>query len=302
HERITLDAPRHHATLARQHDTWPAEQQAAERALQLVGLCTPHQRRAFVRHWAEAWEAGSTTADAWLRRASETQLASLVDRRLAQGDTRLAQLLRPHGGLTIRTLLQRWGDRYPQALAHLRAPPPTSEAPPESNDAQDPEDPIDGKDVAQLVTLIDTKGVARGLAVRAVHALARHGERGAAPLDRLVTDRRPPVRSAALRALRKVASRELTMAATARVMGMETRSDVIVQLMRSLGHGRHAPALPTLIERLDHRDPRVRQTAHDAVLAWGPEVLPALRRAWKRVRPDRRPALALLVDELEASH
>ena len=135
--------------------------------------------------------------------------------------------------------------------------------------------------------------------MRAVHALVAHGERAVAPLASLVVDPRPPVRSAALRALRQVASREQSLDAAAQALAMETRPDVVLQLMKSLGHGRHEPSLPALLERLEHREPRIREGAHEAIRAWGPEVVPELRRAARRARPDRRPAYTALILELE---
>lgn len=39
--------------------------------------------------------------------------------------------------------------------------------------------------------------------------------------------------------------------------------------------------------------------AEQALRAWGHEALPALRRAARRARPDRRPAYVALIDELE---
>ena len=135
--------------------------------------------------------------------------------------------------------------------------------------------------------------------MRAVHALATYKERAVGPLERLTRDRRPQVRSAALRALRMVASREQTLEATAEVLKMETRRDVVLQLMASLGHGRHKPSLPGLIERLIDGDLRIRQGAHAALRAWGRDVVPALRYASRRARPDRRPRYAALIAELE---
>ncbi|MEM9454365.1 MAG: HEAT repeat domain-containing protein [Myxococcota bacterium] len=301
--RITLDDARHRARLAPLLSDWPLEPAMRERAEQIVSATTAWQQRVFHRAWVEAWEAGNADMEGRLRSLVTEALVPLVVERLERGDARLARFLPKGDSLAVRSILDRFGERFGDELAHLRARPPKPDAEPdaEPDDAEDPEDPIAGRGPDQLLALIDQKAVARGLAVRAVHALVEHGERAVAPLERLVTDRRPPVRSAALRALRKVAPRSVTMAATARVLGMETRRDVILQLMRSLGHGRHAPSLPGLIERLDHRDLRVRQTAHESIRAWGPEVVPALRRAWRRVRPDRRPALAELVAELEAA-
>ncbi len=135
--------------------------------------------------------------------------------------------------------------------------------------------------------------------MRAVHALTRFAERAIAPLGNLATDRRPQVRSAALRALRAVATREHTLEVTARVLAMETRRDVTLQLMASLGHGRHEPALPDLLERVLDRDPRIREGAKDALRAWGQDVIPAVRREARRARPDHRRQLEALIEELE---
>jgi hypothetical protein len=96
-----------------------------------------------------------------------------------------------------------------------------------------------------------------------------------------------------------VASREQSLEATARALAMETRRDVMVQLIKSLGHGRHEPSLSVLLDHLHHNDVLVRQGAHAAIRAWGHAVVPALRRAARRARPDRRPAYAALVAELE---
>ncbi len=151
---------------------------------------------------------------------------------------------------------------------HLVADPP--EAAPEVDDTADPGDPITGQGPDELLALLVGKEVVKGLAVRAVHALVAHGERAVAPLAGLVVDPRPPVRSAALRALRQVASREQSLDAAAQALAMETRPDVVLQLMKSLGHGRHEPSLPALLERLEHREPRIREGAHEAIRAWGP--------------------------------
>jgi hypothetical protein len=215
-----------------------------------------------------------------------------------RGDLRLVHVLRPSRSFAMQELVEFVRARSPADVEHLRVPEPGAEAP-APDDADDPADPIAGREPEDLVALAERKGVAKGLAVRAVHALVEHGERGVAPLARLCTDPRPPVRSAALRALRRVASREVTLEATARALAMETRRDVIVSLCKSLGHGRHEPSLPALLERLHHHDLPVRQGAHAAIRAWGHQAVPALRRAARRARPDRRPAFDALIAELE---
>lgn len=274
---------------------WPATPDAAARALELLPHCPPHRRRAFIKEWIAAWLAGDKAADAPLRAVDDDLLLPHVWAAAEAGEFRLARLLRPARSLAHRSLIAYIGARSPADVAHLVAAPPA----PTPIDVDDPDDPIAGRGPDELVALIDAHGVARGLAVRAVHALATHGERGVAPLERLVVDPRPPVRSAALRALRTVAAREPTLAATARALAMETRVDVMLGLMKSLGHGRHEPALPALLERLDHREPKIREGARQAILGWGPDVVPALRRAARRARPDRRPTYAALIDSLE---
>lgn len=286
----------HLARLAPYLQRWPVAADRQARAAELLSACAPWQRRAFVHDWAQRWEAGDASVDPWLRAADESLLVPLVLARAASGDARLARLLRPSRGLAVRTVLERLGERFGDDVAHLRRAPE-----PEDAAAVGSGDPLAGRDLEGLVALIEDKGVAKGLAVRAIHALVEHGDAAIAPLRRLVTDRRPPVRSAALRALRRVASREATLDAVAEVLAMETRRDVVVSLMRSLGHGRHEASLGALIERLTHGELLVRQGAHEAIRAWGPTVVPALRRAMHRARPDRRPALAGLVAELEAA-
>ncbi|MEX1364558.1 MAG: hypothetical protein AB1Z98_15635, partial [Nannocystaceae bacterium] len=274
---------------------WPTAPAAGERAADLLPWCAPWQYRGFVREWIDAWEAGDEHAEARLRAAPEAMLVPWVLARAEQGDGRGARFLHRSDSPAVRSIVALLGERSPGDVEHLRSTP----ADPEADGADDPVDPLVGQGPDELVELIERKGVAKGLAVRAVHALVGHEDRAEAPLSRLVTDRRPAVRSAALRALRKVAPRAVSLAAAARVLSMETRRDVVLQLMKSLGHGRHEPSLPALIERLEHRDVRVRQGAHDAIMAWGSSVLPALRRATRKARPDRRPALRELVAALE---
>lgn len=291
---VDLDASQQ-ALVAPLLTRWPAEPGAAARAQVLLPYCPLHRRRTFVAEWVAAWLAGDAAAGPPLAACDEELLLPHVWAAADADDFRLARLLRPGGSLALRSLIATIGPRSPHDVAHLvddgRAPP--------ADDGDDPEDPIAGRDPDQLVALIGEPGVARGLAVRAVHALATHGERGVAPLEQLVVDPRPPVRSAALRALRTVTGPGPTLAATARALAMETRVDVVLGLMKSLGHGRHEPALPALLEHLEHREPKVREGARQAILGWGPAVVPALRRAARRARPDRRPAYAALIAELE---
>jgi hypothetical protein len=275
---------------------WPAEPGARRVAALLLPYCSPRQRREFVRAWASAWIAGDAAMAERLQAAAEEELLPVVWEAAERGDTRLARLLRPGRSAALRSLVASIASRSPEDVEHLVVVDDVAPA----DDSADPEDPIAGQGPEVLLALIADKSVAKGLAVRAVHALATHHERGVAPLESLVVDPRPQVRSAALRALRQVASREQSLDAAARALAMETRPDIVLQLMKSLGHGRHEPSLAALLERLDHREPRVREGAHAAIRAWGPEVVSALRRAARHARPDRRPAYVALIRELES--
>jgi len=299
--RATVVSAEHKARLAPILLHWPSERLAQPLALMLWPACTQSQQRAFVRQWIAGWQDGSSAMLDRLRGAPEELLLPFAWDAAERGDFRLLHVLRPSDSPAMRALVAWVQPRAPMDVEHLliREDDETPDEAGHADDAEDPDDPIAGREPDELVALIDRKDVAKGLAVRAVHALVAHGEPAIAPLMRLVTDKRPPVRSAALRALRQVASREQSLAATADALAMETRRDVISSLMRSLGHGRYEPTLPALLERLDHGDLRTRQGAHEAIRAWGREVVPALRRMASRARPDRRPTYAALIAELE---
>jgi len=268
------------------------------RAIVLVRHLTELQIRTFAPAWLDAWGAGDAHADEVLRQVAQDQLIPLVVARARAGQFVFARLLLSCGEPMIRALIELGA--APEDVEHLlRWTAPNAPDAPRIDDRHDPVDPIAGKTVDQLVALIDRKGVDKGLAVRAVHALTEHRDRSVEPLDRLTRDRRPAIRSAALRALRVVASRERTLEATAKALELETRRDVALGLMASLGHGRHEPTLPSLLERLTDRDYRIRQGAHAALRAWGREVIPALRHAAKRARPDRRRQFEAVIQELE---
>ena len=271
---------------------WPA----GERALALVPVLSERQVRAFAPAWLDAWAGGDADAGEWLRQVAQDRLLPLVVARARAGQFVFARLLRPSATPAIRALIELAAGSAPGDVAHLRE---AAAAVAPLADPGDPVDPIAGQPLDALVALIDQKGVDKGLAVRAVHALTAHKERSIEPLARLTRDRRPAVRSAALRALRVVASRERTLEATAAALELETRRDVALGLMASLGHGRYAPSLPSLLERLVDRDHRIRQGAHAALRAWGRDVIPALRHAAKRARPDRRAPFEALIAELE---
>ena len=289
---VALDA----GGLARVAGTLTAWPPGRPSAIALVPHLSELQVRSFGPAWLDAWADGDVQAAELLRHVAQDRLIPLVAARARAGRFVFAQLLRPSATPAIRALLELGAASSPRDVEHLR--PPEADGP-RAGDTGDPLDPIAGKALDELVSLIDHKGVDKGLAVRAVHALTGHGDRSVDPLERLTRDRRPAVRSAALRALRVVASRERTLEATAKVLELETRRDVALGLMASLGHGRHEPSLPSLLERLVDRDGKIRQGAHAALRAWGRDVIPALRHAAARARPDRRRQFEALIAELE---
>jgi hypothetical protein len=284
-------------------EPWPT----APRAERLVGYLSDGQLDVWLPGWLDAWAAGApgisdrlsalrARGPSWIDR-----LAPAVVARVRGGDFRFARLLYdvPHAPLVELALQLPDGparDDAMQAIAHLR-PSPRRETP--SPDArQDPIDPTTGASFEALLALIRAPGAELTVAVRAIRALTRHADASIAPLAELAVDERPKIRSAALRALRSVASREQALDAALQALAIEPRRDVELGLIASLGHGRHAPALPALIERLIHRDPRVHQAAHAALRAWGRDVIPAVRDAARKARPDRRPRYQALLDEL----
>jgi hypothetical protein len=288
------------AVLANALETWPAVAKPSARHVQLAARLNDRQLRAFVPAFLAAWENGDATGEL-LEAIGQERLLPFVIARALRGSFAPVRLLRrsAFGGAgasaAFDALLALTKERAPFEAKHLLS----TEKPAEAADAADPVDPIEDKTLDELVALLDRPAIEKGLAVRAVHALARRfGERSIAPLARFAVDRRAQIRSAALRALRTVASKEKTLEVTSLALKMEPRRDVALGLMASLGHGRHEPALPALLERLADRDYRIRQGAREALLAWGREIIPALRHAARRARPDRRPIYAALIDEL----
>lgn len=280
------------AQIAAVLERWPDD--GREHAELLVGDLSPRQRRTFMRGWVEAWEAGEAWPEALIRRCSEALLPIAWERARA-GDYRLARFVHLDGSLSVEAYARLVEEHAPEEAEHLRREPQ-----PESP-VDEPLDPINDASFDKLVELLNDPSLAPGLAVRAVHALSRTGEPAIEPLDAHVTDPRPAVRSAALRALRRVAPGERYLEAAYRVLHMETRRDVVLSLFKTLAHGRHAPALPKIVERLWHREPRIRRTARDALLAWGHEALPNLRRIANKARPDHRRTITEVIDAIEST-
>ncbi|PRQ09756.1 hypothetical protein [Enhygromyxa salina] len=292
--------------LANSLDTWPGLQDLArpkpvawgKQAQALAHQLDAVQQRRLLPIWAEAWSRGQLELGPLITSVHQSLLIPLARARAYQGELGLVQLLRRDGSLALATLVRELGSRAPEAVAHL-LPDPVRRDGPDADEAVELSDPIRGMNVDELVAKIDEPHVDVGVAVRAVHALTSHGERAVDALDNLCLDPRARVRSAALRCLRRVAPRDRCLAAAARVLAIETRRDVIAGLMKTLANGRHEPGAAAVLAYTTHRDTTLRNAAFDALSLWGREIVPTLRRASRRARPDHRRTYESVIAWLE---
>ena len=287
--------PSQRAKVASCLGAWPDPSRHG-RALLLVPHLSTAQVRGFLPQWLAEWRSGSGEAELTLRALGNEPLLAWAYECAKDGDFRGARLLVRDASLALAAIVELGKAHAPKEIAHLLPPLPEDRA---SRPSGDPQDPVAGQDFEALVRLATDRHTERGLAVRAVHALGHHGEAAAAPLARLALDRRPEVRSAALRVLKTVSSREEALRVATEVLAMETRVDVVLSLMASLGHGRHGEALPLLVTHLTGPSVRLQGGARDALRAWGREAIPLLRRAARRARPDRRRRIEAVLRELE---
>lgn len=275
-------------------ESWPTEEGRRRRALTLVPYLSPVQLRTFLPGWIADWRRGAKDTEVLMAPGPvQDELLRLVASAVAKQDYTLLALLRPRESVAQGALLAELEHVAPREIEHL-----TDTSGWEPSELEAPIDPIEGKSFDGLIEFLGDASTAVGLAVRAVHALTAFGEKAVEALDKLASDRRTKVRSAALRAMRTVASRERVLATTLVVLRMETRRDIVLRLMSSLGHARYEPGLTALLERLSHSDYRIRQGAHGALRAWGPSAIPAIHHASRKARPDRRPAYTALVADL----
>ena len=285
-----------HVALAHLMERWPTDDSEQRRAAKLItGLWVRPEdaelHRRLIQEWIVRWRAGDEDMLPLLRSAGG-RLLPFVEEAFRQGDRSLVTLL-PAGHVRF---LHHLGAEHPE-VARALAESQIDETEPASDSL---EDPLAGLDIAGLAKLAGAKDTVKGLAVRAVHALSRIKDSGAIDaLETLTHARQPSVRSAALRFFHRLADKERAMRVSFEVLQLETRSDVVLSLMRRLAHAHYAPALPLLIERLSHHDSHMRQHAHRALLAWGSDAAGPLRHSAKKARPDRRPTLLALAAELE---
>lgn len=282
------------AQLAAQLVAWPSSPSARVRARALIDALDDDQLARLVPHWIASLLDADDDARECLRRLPNAYLLPHARELARRGRLHLVALLQPDDSLALRVLVDELRDTHPEAIAHLL---PRAE-PLAATPAGDPASAIMGRSLAELVALARARETSPDLAVRAIHALAEQGDAAADALEPFTLDRRARVRSAALRAFRKLVPRERGLDAIVHVLAIETRDDVILSLLASLGHAKHAPGLPQLVDYLVHREPKLREGAAAALLAWGPAVLPGLRRAAAKARPDHARSIAALIDRI----
>jgi hypothetical protein len=285
------------AKLASVLTAWPVDPAAWARARGLIVHFDAGQRRRWLPDWIAAWQRGQPDAESLLTAVDQQLLIPHARAHAAAGDFGLLRLLRPDASLALAELITFVGTLGAAAVAELEHLIP-AEAPVCESSEDKLDDPIASMDLEALVATIAEPKVELGLAVRAIHALASLGERSFDSLERFALDRRDRLRSAALRALRKAAPRERSLQVTVDVLEIETRRDVILSLLASLGHARYKPGLRHLIGFAIHSDPKLRAGAENALLAWGHDVVPELSRVARKARPDRRRVYEALIAAL----
>lgn len=277
-----LAQPLDRASLASVLDTWPSAPERAERAVELLPYLPAHRRRTFVPEWALAWERGERWASEALASAPMIELARFTSSSprfagvipLGQGDERERRRLLP------------WLEaRFPEVAASMRERQIDEPPPP-------PEEPttLEG----WLAEATEHRG---RRATRAVGRIARVG--AVEPLITLAAHRDATVRHAVLRHLRRLAPRERYLDIALSMLARERQPELRRRLVAVLGHAHHTPALALLTELVHDRDPRVRRTVREVLVAMGPLARSALLRARSEARPDRREAYEELLGALD---
>lgn len=275
---------------------WPKGAQQRRRARSLVTSLEPERLQSLLPGWIEDWKAGDEGAERVFE-SFQVQYALLpwVRDALQREDLSLLPLLRRDGSAAQQAIVSQWQDREPTLVAHL-----VSEDHEADEALEAVSDPIEEAGLVELEVLVRDLDQPDGLAVRAIHAMATYGAEASTSLSEFVTDARPKVRSAALRAFRLVASRQEVSEAMVGVLSMESREEVSVRLMSSLGHAKYEPALDLLIARVLHSNYRMSRGARAALRAWGPDAVLKIEHASRKARPDRRSIYDALISDIEA--
>ncbi|MFI1383878.1 HEAT repeat domain-containing protein [Embleya sp. NPDC020886] len=110
----------------------------------------------------------------------------------------------------------------------------------------------------------------------------------------------PRVRLHAHRVSRRILDRPEYLRNTEKLLD-DPRRDVVRGAIRTLSHAGWEPAVPTLLILFGDSDQAIREAAGDGLARIGPPVLPMLRRAAARARPDRRARYLELRDRIAAT-
>ncbi len=279
--------------LAASLEEWPQEEDQQVRANALMPYLDRLQIRSFLPIWILQWREGKRI-EGFSGQCVQEEIYRIVRRELAEGKASTVALLQWQPTLAIRFLFATYSEAFPAEMAHLDG----------ANKSDEKEegplgDPIAQLDVVGLSALIFDTGAALGLRVRALHALVAEGEQSKEVLAKAAVDRQAKLRSAGLRGYRQVASKEESCALALQVLQIESRKDIVIRLLQSLGHARYAPAMPELLQRLTHGEYSFRQAAHAALRGWGPSAAADVLHASKRARPDKRAAFVALWEELQ---
>lgn len=274
-------------TLASVLVEWPKEPEPAKRAAALVRYLPPHRRRAWIRSWLDQWSEGDeAAADALSHTAREDLVAVLAERQALDDESwvRVLDLCAPADSALASLQAERLRAAHPLLVA------------PEEHEEQEADPLLDLHDAPALIDYVEAK---RGHdAAAAVGRLGLLGRDGLDGLLRATEHADSLVRTVALRWLRRVASKSTRLQAALAMLRVERQRDLRRQLVRVLAYGRHAPSYPLLIQFLSDSDDALARHADEALLRVGPPLLPALRKASARARPDRREAIESLAQRI----
>lgn len=133
----------------------------------------------------------------------------------------------------------------------------------------------------------------------ALSALSQHPDPElVAVLIQQLDHKSPRVRLHAHRLLRGCVDRQQYLELTCRLLE-EKDLDIRRLAIRTLSHGRYAPALRALVALLGDSHPLIRTAAAQGVRLFGNQALPTLQGAQRKQRPDRRAEYAAVIAQIE---
>jgi len=263
--------------LAQHLRDWPSDTTEAERACQLLPHLPPGHARRWIPEQLDAWAHASESARVFLDAANRNDVVDFAARRVEHGEHTFDELLSAEE--KAQSLFASEGK------ANLQG-----------HESHAERDPLDSLSLAELR---ERASKSRGdAAVLFVKELIRRGPASERLLLDLTTHAEWRVRNACLRGISQVSQRELYLSAAASMFATESSAAPLRRLARIVAHGRVPEAVPKLIDLLVTSNPSQRVLAHEALVAYGPMVIPALRKALRHARPDHKPRIVDLLDVL----